>query len=204
MRLILTTIILTMLAQPVWAEPILTEKENQGYAQACFKAVARDAFNEDFFDTSEGYSYFPSDVEKVDQLGADVSTVIKLKRIVKKGGNKGWGKEITQTTFQYFDCVFFNVAKGSFPKPAFFVRYSEKIYRTPFIRVRYSGAGDGRYGGDCHGSSFCWEPWERWFDLRDVSEKHSNILSYRRNLHYNAAKNYPPKDWIWSKPFVLE
>lgn len=75
----------------------------------------QEAFNRgsiEYFDVSNGYSYFEPDLEKVHSGGADVSAVIKLTRIEKTGGNNGWGEAVSKKTYQYFECVFESVLKG--------------------------------------------------------------------------------------------
>lgn len=189
------------------SEPKLNKFEQEKFTETCFKTV-QEAFSRgssEYFDVSNGYSYFEPDLEKVHSGGADVSAVIKLTRIEKTGGNNGWGEAVSKKTYQYFECVFKSVPKGKYPAPRYFLRYYAKNSVNPWVVVHDSGSGEGQYGKcrpnvfGCIEQSYTWTP----IDLAPEGIQYGNFGD-KMSYHYQDAKQRAPKRWIWEQPFVAE
>ena len=203
-RTLLTAIFLTLFSQTVWGETSkLSKEENRSYARSCFNLVVHDAFRLQKFDLSNGYSYWPSTIENIDSSGADISTIIELKRQKKSGGNNGWGQETTKEVSRYAECIFTDVAKGNFPEPDYFLYYFAKGEVSRLVKQSYFGLGDGASGGSCVGQSrlTCKEAREDWFDVREISGSYEESSWGDRSApFYGAAKSRAPNQQVlnWS------
>jgi hypothetical protein len=177
------------------SEQKLNKFEQKKYAETCFDTV-QGAFG-NYFDVTDGYSYFEPDIERIHAGGADLSAVIKLTRIEKTGGNNGWGVEVSKKTFQYFECVFYSVPKGKYPEPVFFLQYYAKNSVDRWVVVHYPGRGAGTYR-KCDPNEFgCHNKSRTWTELSFAPD--GNQSFWRK-----AAKQRAPKRWIWEKSFVAE
>ena len=142
-RILLTAIFLTLFSQAAWAEAIkLSGEENKGFARACHKLVVYEVIGAKNFVEPQKYSYWPTEVEDIDSFGADVSTIIKLKRLITSGGNNGWGQETQKTIPRYFECISTRVAKGQFPEPDYFLDYWGQGMSTAYVKTEFSRRGN--------------------------------------------------------------
>jgi hypothetical protein len=199
LKLLFLLTFLSVFSNVALAEEKLAKDENKGFARSCFETVVNDAFGDDAFSsesfyTKDGYSYWNSNIENIHNSGADISTVIRLVKIEKSGGNNGWGTETSKVTYQYFECVFRGVAKGDYPEPDFFLRYPSKgKFETWAKRIEYDNTLWARLE-KIDGWS---ENWAKIYDIPD-----DNRLDYDLWFrHYDVAKARKPKSHIWGLAF---
>ena len=126
---------LLMVSLDLSANQKLTDDESRGYARACFKVV-KDKFHcndgTSIFDElatgdkkkyyEDKYSFWPSEVLSISTRGAVVKAKVEVTYRCEVGGNKGWGTPQTEVDKYVYTCLSENVAKGSFPDPATFLR----------------------------------------------------------------------------------
>ena len=139
-RVVYIFLVYIISATSVYAEKKTTDAENLEFSKSCFNQtknflqpkfkegmtnlidlnnINNDRFGDDL-NISREYSYWPSEIKKINANGATIETKIKISFEFTSNDNGGWGEKKKHKNSNLFRCVFQNVKKGEFTKPDFF------------------------------------------------------------------------------------
>ena len=141
-RIIFIFLVYIISATSVYAEKKTTDAENLEFSKSCFNQTKNflqpkfvegmnnlidlrnfkqhnDRFGDDL-NISREYSYWPSEIKKINSNGATIETKIKISFEYTSDDSGGGGDKQMHINSNLFQCVFQNVKRGEFPQPNFF------------------------------------------------------------------------------------